>query len=248
MINLFTTIIGSKSPFLLDFRLATHGLEEGTFNVHPFTIRQGLVFAHNGIINDVAYDKKLSDTQVFNRDILKYLKKSFLKDDVLVTLIEGFLGTSKLVFLDKDKSYKILNEDAGSWNKGVWYSNTSYSYQAYTYPTYNKPSKKHSYGGYGWSDDYDDFSFDRETKQDKEATKFLPNKEQCGWCGDMVDKLNHTNISDMYNDDEPTYLWMCDGCTEVEDAFEEQEKEHEEMKRIRDNQVALLPLSTVGKS
>ena len=67
---------GSLTPFLLHFRLATHGVEEGTFNVHPFTVRQGLVFAHTGIINEVDDDKKLSDTQVFNRDILKNLKKS----------------------------------------------------------------------------------------------------------------------------------------------------------------------------
>ena len=61
---------GNSSPFLLHFRLATHGQSEGTFNVHPFKVSKDTVFAHNGIISDVDDDKKLSDTQVFNRDIL----------------------------------------------------------------------------------------------------------------------------------------------------------------------------------
>ena len=63
---------GNKSPFLLHFRLATHGTNKGTTNVHPFKVREGLMFAHNGIISDVDKDKELSDTQVFNRDIVVF--------------------------------------------------------------------------------------------------------------------------------------------------------------------------------
>ena len=234
---------GSISPFLLHFRLATHGLDEGTFNVHPFTIRKGLAFAHNGIINEVADDKKLSDTQVFNRDILKSLKKTFLQDEILMKLIEGFIGSSKLVFLGNDKTYKIVNEPMGHWKDGVWFSNSSYNYKIY------KPykGKVYGYGGYNSfvCDDYDDgfTGLDRVTKQAEEATKFLPNgsKEQCGYCGDYVDKLSHTNIADMYDDGEDSYLWMCDDCVEQEDEYRKEEEAYN--KKFEDKkQVALLSL------
>ena len=228
---------GSVSPFLLHFRLATHGIDEGTFNVHPFTIRKGLAFAHNGIINEVADDKKLSDTQVFNRDILKSLKKTFLQDEILMKLIEGFIGASKLVFLGNDRTYKIVNEGLGHWKDGVWFSNTSYSYKIYK--AYK--GKVYGYGGYNsfaWDDDYDDFTgMERNTKQAEETTKFLPSggKEQCGYCGHYVDKLSHTNIADMYDDGEDAYLWMCDECIELEDSYREEEEAY-------NKKVALLPL------
>tara|TARA_Y100000310_G_scaffold315346_1_gene365770 strand:+ start:529 stop:1416 length:888 start_codon:yes stop_codon:yes gene_type:complete len=230
---------GSVTPFLLHFRLATHGLDEGTFNVHPFTVRQGLVFAHNGIINEVDNDKKLSDTQVFNRDILKNLKKSFLHDEILLKLIEGFIGASKLVFLKNDSTYKIVNESAGHWKDGVWFSNSSYDYKPYTI------YKPHTYGGYsdytsyGWEDD--NFDIGRDTKQAKEPTKYIPNKEQCGYCGDYVHKLIHTNISDMYDDGGESYLWMCEACVEQEDEYRKEEEAYN--KSFEDSKkVALLPL------
>ena len=61
------------------------------------------------------------------------------------------------------------------------------------------------------------------------------------------------SILDVYNgsgndDDRMNRIMNIVREPEVEDAFEEQEKEYEEMKRIRDNQVALLPLTTTGKS
>ena len=202
---------GSITPFLLHFRLATHGQNKGTLNVHPFNIRQGLVFAHNGIINEVDDDKKLSDTQVFNRDILKNLKKSFLNDLILIKLIEGFIGSSKLAFLDSNGAYKILNESLGHWEKGVWYSNSTYKHEPIRYSS-------NLYGGsyYGWDDD-----FGRERKRATEIVKYLPTKEQCGWCGHMVDTLTQTDISDMYEDEEPSYLWMCEECVEIEDEHRE---------------------------
>ena len=202
----------NKSPFLLHFRLATHGIEEGTFNVHPFSVRKDMVFAHNGIINEVDDDKKMSDTQVFNRDILQNLKKSFLQDSIMIKLIEGFIGNSKLAFLNQDKSFKIINESAGHWLDDVWFSNNSYQYKSYSY----KPNScgYGNYGGYGWiSDDY----AVRDKTKAKNSIKHLTLAEACNWCGDKVFKLTHTDITDYYEDDEPSYLWMCDDCIEIED-------------------------------
>ena len=199
--------------------MATHGIEEGTFNVHPFTIRKDLVFAHNGIINEVDDDKKMSDTQVFNRDILQNLKKSFLQDTIMIKLIEGFIGSSKLAFLNKDKSYKIINEDLGHWLDDVWFSNKSYEHRSlYTtgYVAYK------GYNDYAWGDDYSS----RDFKQAKDPVRNLTIAETCNWCGDRVFKLTHTDITDYYEDDEPSYLWMCDECIRIEDEdIVEQEQE-----------------------
>ena len=209
----------NKSPFLLHFRLATHGIEEGTFNVHPFAVRKDLVFAHNGIINEVDDDKKMSDTQVFNRDILQNLKKSFLQDTIMIKLIEGFIGSSKLAFLNKDKSYKIINEDLGHWLDDVWFSNKSYEYKS-IYASYGSFK---GYTDYGWDDNY----VTRNDIQAKSPVKNLNVAEPCNWCGDRVFKLTHTDIADYYEDNEPSYLWMCDECIKVEDE-DMLERENEE--------------------
>ena len=61
---------GSASEFIIHFRLSTHGLNKGTYNVHPFYVSNKMIFAHNGIISNVDTHKKKSDTRCFNDDIL----------------------------------------------------------------------------------------------------------------------------------------------------------------------------------
>ncbi len=214
---------GSSSPFLLHFRLATHGLNEGTYNVHPFKVKKGMVFAHNGIINEVDYDKKLSDTQVFNRDILKNLKKSFLSDAILLKLIAGFIGSSKLAFLNSDGSFKIINEKLGTWEKGVWFSNKNHEKRSF-YPTtysYKYPEDKISYGELD-----NDFAYDYlESNKISEKKDFVGIKSSykeeliCGWCGAECKDLYHTNVGDYYSDDRDAYIWMCLDCSEIEDEI-----------------------------
>lgn len=229
--------LGDATPFLLHFRLATHGLDEGTINVHPFTIRQGLVFAHNGIINEVDEDKKLSDTQVFNRDILKHLKKSFLKDTIQIKLLEGFLGSSKLVFLNNDKSYKILNEELGHWVKDVWFSNSSYKDRMVSYGGYQ------TYGGYNYMGStryaWDNELSNRDDTKAEDPVKELKIPEACGWCSGLVSRLTHKDITDYYEDEEPSYLWMCDECIEIEDECKQEEEEYVEYNKSY-KQVALF--------
>ena len=200
---------GSSSPFLLHFRLATHGVEQGTFNVHPFKVREGMVFAHNGIINEVDKDLKLSDTQVFNRDVLQGLKKTFLEDKHIVTLISGFIGSSKLVFLNKDKSFKIVNEGLGHWKDDVWYSNKSYEACEVVYRGC----------GYGWNSYSNYDGWGRVKAQATSPVKHMPagSKSKCEWCYSMVPKLTHTDISDYYEDEEPSFIWLCDECIEYEE-------------------------------
>ena len=113
--------------FLIHFRYATHGLKN-VDNVHPFKVNTNLVFAHNGIINCVDDDNKLSDTQMYNKQVLQKLDNSFLESNAIKLLIEESIGSSKLAFLDSNGHYTIINESSGHWNKhkSIWYSNDGY--------------------------------------------------------------------------------------------------------------------------
>ena len=100
-----------------------------------------LAFAHNGVLS-VEDHKKKSDTRVFNETILKKLPDGFLNNSGAVNLLEGFIGSDKLVFIENNGKSVILNESAGHWDGGIWYSNSSY--KSYTATKY----------GCGWGDDY----------------------------------------------------------------------------------------------
>ena len=115
------------SPFLIHFRVATHGTVD-TFNCHPFFINKEVAFIHNGIIGGVGTDPIKSDTQMFNDKVLKKLPKDFYKREEYKLLIEKFITGSKLLTLDINGYVTIFNEASGQWKDGVWFSNTSYSY------------------------------------------------------------------------------------------------------------------------
>ena len=115
------------SPFLIHFRIATHGTVD-TFNCHPFFINKNVAFIHNGIISGIGTDKLMSDTQLFNEKVLKKLPKDFYKHESYKLLIEKFIVGSKLMTLDIDGHVTIFNEASGHWKEGVWFSNHSYSY------------------------------------------------------------------------------------------------------------------------
>lgn len=119
------TRVAPESPFIIHFRISTHGIVT-TFNCHPFMIDRETVFAHNGVIHGVPADKKKSDTQMFNDVVLKDLPKGWMKIAAIKTLLEDFIGHSKLIVMDLDGNYNIYNEHKGIWNDGVWYSNDSY--------------------------------------------------------------------------------------------------------------------------
>jgi len=134
-------IEGSNSPFMLHFRIQTSGIHT-TFNQHPFMVNDDLCFCHNGIITSSVKDFELNDTQVFNRDILKELPDNFLDSIGITDMIEDYIGHSKLIFLDVDGRYDILNEHLGTWSRGVWFSNDSHKRKAYSYANWKKPIKK----------------------------------------------------------------------------------------------------------
>lgn len=113
---------------VIHFRIKTHGKIDTT-NCHPFAINNSIGFVHNGIISGFG-DTNHSDTFGFNNEILQPLVHKWgnlaLFQDPIINLIEGRIGFSKLVFLDRHGNHKIMNESKGEWDDGVWYSNNSY--------------------------------------------------------------------------------------------------------------------------
>jgi len=113
-------------PAIFHFRVATHG-EVDEDNTHPFEIIPGkLAFAHNGVMRNMTQKNRpeLSDTQVFNRYILKQLPHNFLRNAGIQRLINETIGTDKLAFLDGGGNITIYNRSLGvEGENGIWYSN-----------------------------------------------------------------------------------------------------------------------------
>lgn len=115
------------TSFILHFRKSTTGKIDIT-NCHPFLVGDKAVF-HNGSISLCSppkSDLERSDTRIFCEDILSDMPKGWVEFDGVLELIEGFIGKSKMVFMEDDGTVSILNEHSGHWVDGVWASNYSY--------------------------------------------------------------------------------------------------------------------------
>ena len=89
----------NTGKIVLHFRIATSGGTEKYTNLHPFLINSKLGFVHNGIITGLGNNTH-SDTYQFN-ELLKQLPPNFLQCEATRELITGYIGGSKLIFLDK---------------------------------------------------------------------------------------------------------------------------------------------------
>ncbi len=114
------------SHFIVHFRWATHG-PKNTENTHPFKVWDGLYFAHNGVLRNYGDHDTKSDTRDFNERILHAMPDDFYMNPDFIRLLSEHIGTNnKMVFLDADNNYSILNEKSGTWISGNWYSNGSH--------------------------------------------------------------------------------------------------------------------------
>jgi len=122
-------IIKDKEEFAIHFRYATHGILNLT-NTHPFIVTKGLCMMHNGVMSEFGdLNKDWSDTKNFVEYFLKpYIEEEgigVVQDPEFKADLEKVIGSgNKLLFIDKDFNYSIINEKAGTWKEGCWLSNT----------------------------------------------------------------------------------------------------------------------------
>jgi hypothetical protein len=118
-----------RSPFILHFRRMTQGSAK-VENNHPFRIDAEYVFAHNGTVTPCIPNKPnmrdVSDTRVFNEDVLRRLPYGWFKNPAIDYMLEEFIGHSKLAIMNRQGEVHLLNEYMGEWRQGLWYSNDSY--------------------------------------------------------------------------------------------------------------------------
>jgi hypothetical protein len=123
-----------KSKIVLHFRISTSG-GVNVDNCHPFNVHKDLAFVHNGIISDLnGIDPKKSDTNLFNERILQKLPVSFEHNEAIIKLVEEYIGSSKLIFLNAKNEAVIVNEDLGQEDSkypNCWFSNSTYKPSAY---------------------------------------------------------------------------------------------------------------------
>lgn len=120
-------------------RLSTAGTQDIN-NCHPFPTHNGWLM-HNGHISEMNSQMPksgahLSDTAKL-AFFLKQMKPAWGALGTKV-ILEGFLGTNRVVVLDKTGKAYIFNSALGSWIDGNWYSNCLY---------HEKPG---SQTGWGW--------------------------------------------------------------------------------------------------
>ena len=207
LINMYHYIKDTlDTDMILHFRIGTHGGK--TFdNIHPFLVNEDLGFVHNGIITSVPIDTAKSDTRMFNELILQELPDNFVFNEAVKELISGYIGSSKLAFMDTWQNVVIINEHKGTWDEGVWYSNDSYlDFNDYYYPAYTKYNKKHKanatvatagtstrYYGNDYYDNYGDGGEDTMVN--------------CHNCGEMVDAWEaNLDLNDHY---------YCEACYDI---------------------------------
>ena len=231
-----------KRNIVLHFRISTHGKVNAT-NCHPFLVDEGLGFVHNGMIHTVPVSKEYSDTYMFNECILKKFKPGFEYDQDILDLLAEYIGTgSKLIFLNKDNDYAIVNEKAGHWSDGCWFSNSSYK-QVNNWVDYGGVKK---YKGSSYNSYFNDTNWNtidvKETKTSKSYNDFYDDDDFqdsisqckcCGWgmTGEESDEALELNIcefcaQDMINDgwtynQEGDPVSVCDCCNYNVGKFDE---------------------------
>lgn len=149
-------IIKDKEEFAIHFRFATHGAVN-LDNCHPFLVTKDLALMHNGVMSEFGdIDTSKSDTRNFAESFLRpYIEQEgigIIKDKEFIEDVGKVIGSyNKILLIDKDFNWSIINEKSGVWKEGCWMSN-SYStessrnyYDSYNYGSYGSYGKKYDY-------------------------------------------------------------------------------------------------------
>ena len=116
-----------SAPMLIHFRWATHGAIN-LDNCHPHRINDDLVMIHNGVIKPMTIHStdRRSDTAAFVDQVLRQMPIESVTSPGVSTLLEDYIGRSRLVFLDGHGDVSIIGEQRGEWANGCWFSNDTY--------------------------------------------------------------------------------------------------------------------------
>lgn len=178
---------GDTSPFLIHFRMRTHG-DISVENCHPFFVKTNyedngvvpVVMAHNGYLSCVKPTGNNSDTAEFVADVLSNIDHPIVGNDSIGALIGDYVGTNKLVFMDIEGNVSFVNEDKGVWDNGVWYSNTGYK-------PYESPYRSQNYSDFYSRGYYSSNQYDYERTVEKaEEKKDVCAKDFCLMCGAIL--------------------------------------------------------------
>lgn len=125
----FSATRNLSSPFMMHFRLATHG-GINKENCHPFLFDNGeskFAIVHNGIFPLTVEDGK-TDSEAFG-SFLEKIRGPFWDDNIINPIINKFVKDcwSKVILMLPNSRSFIFNEEAGGWDdKGRWFSNWSH--------------------------------------------------------------------------------------------------------------------------
>ena len=160
------------TDFILHFRIATSGLID-LANTHPHKVNNDVYMVHNGVIDRCAdVNSKISDTMKFCK-FISNLPNNFTGNKSMIELITGYIGTDKMIFLNRNGDIKIVNENKGIWKDGNWYSNGNWDYTRKKW--YHKSSWKSS-------DDYEIITVDENKTYSKNDDLI------CIDCDDLIGK------------------------------------------------------------
>lgn len=216
------------SPMILHFRIKTHG-KTNLENCHPFTTHKNLIFAHNGIIS-IPIPKEMdemSDTNVFNEKILKELPPNFNDTWAYRALIHGYIGSSKLAFMDNERRLFIYNERLGDVSDdGVWFSNTTWRDWSANFYKYQKNDTSNWRQGRVWDTELK--CYVDPPKEEKDSGKTTKTLSSTGHNDDLTesewaekqrlldDKINTTETVKGFKTPGIEEFGVCEDCGEVE--------------------------------
>lgn len=177
--------IKDREEFAIHFRFATHS-GVNLANCHPFIVNKDLCLMHNGVMSDFGkIDDTKSDTKNFTESFLRpYIEQEgigVIKDKEFIEDVGKVIGSyNKILLIDKDFNWSIINESSGVWKEGCWLSNSystessrnyydSYYYGSSSYSNYNYDNDYKYYNDY-YEDDY--YNSYLEKKHEENKKKF----------------------------------------------------------------------------
>jgi hypothetical protein len=111
-----------SGPFLIHFRYATCG-EHNKINSQPIYSRNDLIMAHNGVFSGLSFPESGISDSVLLAQILNKMNMPFPITKPFRLILEALCNDySKLVFMDKNGKWDIVNSRLGCWRAGCWYS------------------------------------------------------------------------------------------------------------------------------